>query len=151
MVSAEARALGEHMSKLKDLEPLYNLYNEKMRKLGPRSEAEWNYLDIMLPTLAPDGSLARHLARMLFMIPQIGEPITPAIRTQLQYDFSKCTALLENPLDLIEAGTVWLIIRAWRKYMNWADQNWLLNPGPFIDAEQELRQRIERDLGIHIE
>jgi hypothetical protein len=117
----------------------------------PKSEAWWNYLDTVLPTIAPCNSLARHLARMLFMIPEVGEPISPARRKQLHYDFNTCNRLIEGKLDLIEAATVWLIIRSWSRYMAWADDRWNRDPGPFIDVELELRQRYERDLGIQIQ
>jgi len=139
------------MAQLKNLRTLLHLRADYARKLGYRSEAEWNYLDVVLPTISPEASLASHLAQMLFLIPQVGEPITPAMRRQLQYDFNKCNTLVQGKLDLIEAATVWLIIRSWRKYMNWADEHWLVNPGPFVDDDLALRQRIERDLGIHVE
>jgi len=82
------------MAQLKKLRTLLHLRADYARKLGYRSEAEWNYLDVVLPTISPEASLASHLAQMLFLIPQVGEPITPAMRRQLQYDFNKCTAAL---------------------------------------------------------
>ena len=142
------------MAKLNECKNVFRLYAEDQRNPGIRSEQDWAYQDTFLPSIAPEGSLARHLARVLFMVPMKGEPINSGIRKQLRADFTECYRLIQtDELELIEASLVWLIAKAWRKYMRWAEPKGYFgtNPEPFIDDELKVQRRIEKDLGIHIE